>query len=61
MAYQNERAGGMIDNLALGLSHGLMLFAAWRLLRRPDLDDATAPAPAPPVAKTHGWTKTPDA
>ncbi|CAN5453112.1 hypothetical protein BH09PSE4_BH09PSE4_13730 [soil metagenome] len=28
----------MIDNLALGLSHGLMLLAAWRLLRRPDLD-----------------------
>lgn len=28
----------MIDNLALGLTHGLMLIAAWRLLRRPDLD-----------------------
>ena len=26
----------MIDNLALGLTHGLMLLAAWRLLRRPD-------------------------
>jgi len=28
----------MIDNLALGLTHGLMLLAAWRLLSRPDLD-----------------------
>ena len=29
----------MIDNLALAISHGLMLLAAWLLLRRPDLDD----------------------
>jgi hypothetical protein len=29
----------MIDNLALAISHGLMLLAAWVLLRRPDLDD----------------------
>ena len=36
----------MIDNFALGLSHGLMLLAAWRLLSRPDLDDDDAP-PAP--------------
>ncbi|MFM9827504.1 MAG: hypothetical protein ACKVOB_02010 [Sphingomonas sp.] len=28
----------MIDNFALGLSHGLMLLAALVLLRRPDLD-----------------------
>ncbi|QIG78332.1 hypothetical protein G5C33_15795 [Sphingosinithalassobacter tenebrarum] len=28
----------MIDNLSLGLSHGLMILAAWILLRRPDLD-----------------------
>ena len=32
----------MIDNFALGLTHGLMLLAAWRLLSRPDLDDDTA-------------------
>ncbi|WP_404334207.1 hypothetical protein AB2M62_12620 [Sphingomonas sp. MMS12-HWE2-04] len=31
----------MIDNLSLGLTHGLMLLAAWLLLRRPDLDDET--------------------
>ena len=33
----------MIDNFALGLTHGLMLLAAWRLLWRPDLDDDKAP------------------
>ena len=34
----------MIDNFALGLTHGLLMLVAWRLLRRPDLDregDAT--------------------
>lgn len=35
----------MIDNFALALSHGLMLLAAWRLMRRPDLDDDGAPPP----------------
>ena len=40
----------MIDNFALGLSHGLMLLAAWRLLSRPDLDDDGAP----PVPR-RGW------
>ena len=35
----------MIDNLALGLTHGLMLLAAWRLLRRPDLDGEGDPPP----------------
>jgi hypothetical protein len=29
----------MIDNFALGLTHGLMLLAAWRLLSRADLDE----------------------
>lgn len=28
----------MIDNFALGLSHGLLLLAAWLLMRRDDLD-----------------------
>lgn len=32
----------MIDLFSLGLSHGLMLLAAWRLLFRPDLDDDAA-------------------
>ena len=33
----------MIDLFALGLTHGLMILAAWRLLSRPDLDDDDAP------------------
>lgn len=32
----------MIDLFSLGLSHGLMLLAAWRLLSRPDLNDDDA-------------------
>jgi hypothetical protein len=38
----------MIDNFSLALTHGLMLLAAWRLLRRPDLDreDAGEDTPA---------------
>jgi hypothetical protein len=28
----------MIDNFALGVTHLLMMIAAWRLVRRPDLD-----------------------
>jgi hypothetical protein len=39
-----ERSGDtMIDNLSLGLTHGLMLLAAWLLLRRPDLDSEAPP------------------
>ncbi|HEX8388955.1 MAG TPA: hypothetical protein VF636_08060 [Sphingomonas sp.] len=34
----------MIDNFALGLTHGLMMLAAWLLTRRPDLDREDAPA-----------------
>jgi len=33
----------MIDLFALGLTHGLMILAAWRLLSRPDLEDDDAP------------------
>jgi hypothetical protein len=33
----------MIDNLSLGLSHGLILLAVWRLFRRDDLDVDGAP------------------
>ena len=32
----------MIDLFSLGLSHGLMLLAAWRLMARPDLEDDKA-------------------
>lgn len=37
----------MIDNLALGLSHGLMMLAAFLLLRRPDLDSEPSPRDLP--------------
>lgn len=39
----------MIDNLSLGLTHVLMLLAAFLLLRRPDLDREDAP----PSEKKH--------
>ena len=32
----------MIDSFALLLSHGLIMLAAWRLVRRRDLDDDDA-------------------
>ena len=41
----------MIDNLALAISHGLMLLAAWLLLKRADLDDDDAPR-TPPAEPT---------
>ena len=44
----------MIDNFALALSHGLLLLAAWRLMSRPDLDDAAAPPPGPEEKKPFG-------
>ena len=41
----------MIDNLSLGLTHFLLLLAAWRLLSRSDLDhepnDAGTPQATP--------------
>lgn len=33
----------MIDNLSLALTHGLMLLAAWALMKRPDLDSEAPP------------------
>jgi hypothetical protein len=42
--------GQMIDNFALGLTHGLLLLAAWRLVSRVDLDHEAPPQhEAPPV------------
>ena len=46
----------MIDNFALGLTHGLMLLAAWRLLARGDLEDDDAPA-----TPRRGWFAAKDA
>jgi hypothetical protein len=32
------KTGSMIDLFSLGIAHALMMLAAWRLMRRPDLD-----------------------
>ena len=56
----------MIDNFSLALTHALMLYAAWKLLSRPDLDDedtgkasgdASGDAPAKPIwgRNKRGW------
>ena len=37
----------MIDNLALGVTHGLMMLAAFLLLKRPDLDSEPDTKAAP--------------
>ena len=47
----------MIDNLSLGLSHGLMLLAAFLLLRRPDLDHESGPGDSPAGPKKSRWGK----
>ena len=47
----------MIDNFSLGLTHGLMLLAAFLLLRRPDLDEEPGPNDAPADAKKRRWGK----
>jgi hypothetical protein len=47
----------MIDNFGLAVSHGLIIIALWRLLRRPDLDDVgTAPA----AEDGKGWSRRED-
>jgi len=52
----------MIDNFALAVSHGLMLLAAWFLLRRPDLDKEPGPQDSPPSpSPTHGPSRNPKA
>ena len=47
----------MIDNLSLAISHGLMLLAAFLLLRRPDLDHEPGPGDQPSKAKPSRWGK----
>ncbi len=41
----------MIDNFSLGLTHGLMLYAAWKLLFRADLDREDG------VTPPRGWRR----
>lgn len=38
----------MIDYFAIGLTHGLLALAAWRLLLRDDLDSDAGKATKPP-------------
>lgn len=47
----------MIDNFALVLAHGLLLLAAWRLLRRDDLDHEAMPGEgnADPAPRGSRW------
>lgn len=45
----------MIDLFSLGLTHALLMLAAWRLINRPDLDDDDA------TARRTGWGARPDA
>ncbi len=35
----------MIDNLSILLSHGLLAWAFWMLVNRPDLDEEAPPVP----------------
>jgi hypothetical protein len=44
----------MVDNFSLAVTHGLMLLAAFLLLRRPDLDREDAPVPET-KAKKRRW------
>ncbi len=46
----------MIDNFSLGLTHALLLFAAWRLVFRADLDREDKPVRAKPETPA-GWGK----
>lgn len=46
----------MIDNFALAISHGLLLLAAWRLMRRADLD---VEAPPKPAERPRGFARRP--
>jgi hypothetical protein len=44
LAPQQGAATAVIDNLVLGMTHGLLLLTAWRLINRPELDDESAVA-----------------
>jgi hypothetical protein len=48
----------MIDNFSIGLTHGLMLLVAWRLMFRADIDDDNA---SETPVKPKRWGKEPPA
>ncbi len=45
----------MIDDFSLALTHGLMLVAAFLLLRRPDLDHEASTGEDSGTAKKRRW------
>ncbi|MEI9928059.1 MAG: hypothetical protein WDN44_10655 [Sphingomonas sp.] len=45
----------MIDDFSLGLTHGLMLLAAFLLLRRPDLDHEATPGDDKAEPRKRRW------
>lgn len=47
----------MIDNLSLAISHGLMLLAAFLLMRRDDLDHEPGPHDGEAKTKKRRWGK----
>ena len=47
----------MIDNLSLAISHGLMLLAAFLLMRREDLDREPGPHEKDTPPKKKRWGK----
>lgn len=47
----------MIDNLSLGLSHGLMMLAIFLLLRRPELDQESSATDEKPATSKRRWGK----
>jgi len=49
----------MIDTFGLAVSHGLIVIAVWRLMRRPDLNDDSA-VPPPVGQSIWGRWKTRD-
>jgi hypothetical protein len=49
-----EEAVRVIDNLVIGLTHGLLLLTTWRLIHRPELDDESA-APADADGGKRRW------
>jgi hypothetical protein len=51
----------MIDNFSLAITHGLMLLAAFLLLRRPDLDHEDGEGAAKPMRRKRPGTPPPDA
>ncbi len=53
-----DHSAPMIDNLALGISHGLLFLAALRLFLRRDLDQEPPPgAPPEPPEEKKGFAR----